>query len=235
ADANDGEPQLFLFKNDLYFKLSDVRPFETEEVRYDIIRLTTGTGYKLNQILFSGGIKRLLSLESQMIDEVPKFQSVVNGAVRSDSIIVNPQRVNPKSLPTNSHLDFESANGMYYWELFFHAPFLIAQTLNVNQRFEMAKRWYENIYDPTEGGEYWKFLPFLALDIKALTDGIQSSVSALKTMGVNTQPVEGDAEKIVSKLLPLAGLFQGLRDRTDADVVEMGSLKALTEVKGAIL
>src|SRR5262249_46655294 len=94
---------------------------------------------------------------------------------------------------------------------------------------------YENIYDPTEGGEYWKFLPFLAVDIKALMDGIQSSVSALKTMGVNTQPVEVDAEDIVNLLRPLADLFQGLRDRTDADVVAMGSLKGLTEIKGAIL
>ena len=230
AGANDGELELFLFKDDFYFKLTDARPFETEEAKYDIIRLTTSTGYKLNQILFFGGIKRLLSLESQMIDEVPRFQLAANGAVRSDSIIVNKQRVNEKSLPANSHLDFESSNGLYYWEMFFHAPFLIAQTLRVNQRFELAKRWYENIYDPTEVGEYWKFVPFLAVDIKALTDGIQASVSALKKMGVNTKPIEKDAQDIVGKLLPLAALFQGMRDKTDADVAAMESLKELTKV-----
>jgi hypothetical protein len=37
----------------------------------------------------------------------------------------------------------------YNWELFFHVPFLIANRLSTNQRFEEALGWYHFIFDPT--------------------------------------------------------------------------------------
>lgn len=48
-------------------------------------------------------------------------------------------------------IDFDrrGAYASYNWEVFFHAPFLIACKLNQNQRFEEAMRWFHRIFDPT--------------------------------------------------------------------------------------
>jgi hypothetical protein len=56
---------------------------------------------------------------------------------------------------------------IYNWELFFHAPLLIATHLSKNQRFEEAQRWFHFVFDPTTNERdipapqrYWKFLRF---------------------------------------------------------------------------
>jgi Tc toxin complex TcA C-terminal TcB-binding domain len=56
---------------------------------------------------------------------------------------------------------------VYNWELFFHAPLLIAVHLSKNQRFEDAQKWFHYIFDPTSTDfdidppqRFWKFLRF---------------------------------------------------------------------------
>jgi hypothetical protein len=56
---------------------------------------------------------------------------------------------------------------IYNWELFFHAPVLIAVHLSKNQRFEDAQRWFHYVFDPTSTDtsidppqRFWKFLRF---------------------------------------------------------------------------
>jgi len=56
---------------------------------------------------------------------------------------------------------------IYNWELFFHAPLLIAVHLSKNQRFEEAQRWFHYVFDPTSTDtsveppqRFWKFLRF---------------------------------------------------------------------------
>lgn len=56
---------------------------------------------------------------------------------------------------------------VYNWELFFHAPVLIAVHLSKNQRFEDAQRWFHHVFDPTSidtsidpPQRFWKFLRF---------------------------------------------------------------------------
>lgn len=50
----------------------------------------------------------------------------------------------------------------YNWELFFHAPLLLADRLSKNQRFEEAQAWFHHIFDPTDLSaeaapqRYWK-------------------------------------------------------------------------------
>lgn len=44
---------------------------------------------------------------------------------------------------------YEGAYSVYNWELFFHAPFHIANKLANNQRFEEALEWYHYIFNPT--------------------------------------------------------------------------------------
>jgi hypothetical protein len=170
GEGNDPIQVLYFIQGGNYisYTLSDdtvAHPYEIQNVDYEVIRLTSSTAEKLNQTLFASGIDALLQMDSQEINESP---TISFAATSPDNIQMNSARFAPGSEPTNSHLDFNSANGLYYWEAFFHAPFLIAQTLNADQKFEQAKKWYEYIYDPTRVADYWKFLPFLAADPDAL-------------------------------------------------------------------
>jgi hypothetical protein len=45
-------------------------------------------------------------------------------------------------------ISFEGGVGLYTWELFFHAPFLIANRLLAEQRFDEADRWFKRLFDP---------------------------------------------------------------------------------------
>lgn len=61
---------------------------------------------------------------------------------------------------------YGGAYSLYNWELFFHAPMILAGRLSQNQRFEEAMRWYHYIFNPTDDSQeltthrYWKVLPF---------------------------------------------------------------------------
>ena len=56
---------------------------------------------------------------------------------------------------------------IYNWELFFHAPLLIAVHLSKNQRFADSQKWFHYIFDPTSTDttvpspqRFWRFLRF---------------------------------------------------------------------------
>jgi hypothetical protein len=145
--------------------------FEVSEVKYSILRLTSNTAARFSQLLLGLGVPGLLSLSTQKTQELPRFGT--NPADRGQAVVVCrdtryledfPDK--PTTPPHGTTLDFDSANGFYYWEIFFHIPYLIAQALNQAQRFEDARTWYEHVFDPTEkvttadARPYWKFLPF---------------------------------------------------------------------------
>ncbi len=58
------------------------------------------------------------------------------------------------------------AYSIYNWEVFFHAPMMIANRLMQNQRFEEAMKWFHYIFDPTNidaissPQRYWITKPF---------------------------------------------------------------------------
>jgi hypothetical protein len=62
--------------------------------------------------------------------------------------------------------DIGGAYSEYNWDLFFHAPLLIANRLSQNQRFDEARRWFHFMFDPTNRSpdedplRYWKIQPF---------------------------------------------------------------------------
>lgn len=117
--------------------------FLKDESTTAITRLTTSVIQKFSQTLLVEGIDGLLSPKSQLIRE-PHFEFV----------------------PNIEHLDFNGAYGAYFWEIFFHIPFLIASTLNAHQRYNEARQWYQHIFNPTISGQegdkscFWRFLPF---------------------------------------------------------------------------
>lgn len=81
---------------------------------------------------------------------------------------------NGKKVPLKFSL--QSAFGSYYRELFFHIPYLIADTLSRNQKFELAKKWYNFVFQPELIGEhdgdddnpFWKYIPFKSYELRHL-------------------------------------------------------------------
>ena len=91
--------------------------------------------------------------------------------------------------------DFD-AGGFYAqcnWELFFHAPLMIADRLSKNQRFEEAQKWFHHIFDPTDTSghaapqRYWKLLPFFE---EARGKPIQELMALLRYKGTNKEMQE---------------------------------------------
>ncbi|WP_371786040.1 hemopexin repeat-containing protein [Streptosporangium subroseum] len=202
--AFESGSDVFLFAGTHYTAHSKnatvVRPYELGALPHEIVRLTTSTAYKLNQRLLAGGVAALLDTYTQETDELPAFDTVVSDAT---TIRVHSERVNTAWLPGRSHLDFHSANGGYYWEIFFHAPLLIAQALNAAQRFEEARTWYEYVFDPTRSDQYWRFLPFLADDPAALADALRAT----------EDPALTDTIALLESLVPV---FRGFQELTAA-------------------
>ncbi|KPC28001.1 Insecticidal toxin protein [Pseudomonas syringae pv. cilantro] len=65
-------------------------------------------------------------------------------------------------------MDFKGANGLYFWELFLHLPFMISHRLNLEQRFTDAERWLGFIFDPGRkktgsAPAYWNVRPLVEL------------------------------------------------------------------------
>ncbi|PQQ29067.1 toxin [Photorhabdus luminescens] len=46
-------------------------------------------------------------------------------------------------------MDFSGANSLYFWELFYYAPMLIAQRLLHEQNFDEANRWLKYVWNPS--------------------------------------------------------------------------------------
>ncbi|GAA5179464.1 hypothetical protein GCM10023322_09510 [Rugosimonospora acidiphila] len=180
-------------------------PYEIAALPHEIIRLTSSTAYELNRQLLVGGVDSLLTPQTQETDELPAFS-----ASRSDAttIQVLPQ-VMTAGAPTSSYLDFTSANGGYYWEIFFHAPLLIAQALNSAQRFEDAQRWYEYIFDPTQRTDYWRFVPFLAVDVNALVASCRGDLADL-----GDTAVQSALEPVLQAVAATAPAFGQARELT---------------------
>lgn len=111
------------------------------------------------------GIPALMSRETQLKNTGFSF---------SQSYQPTPWVVEPFSedFYPKEVVDFtpDGAYSPYNWELFFHAPLLIANSLSKNQRFEEARDWYHFIFNPigvesaVPGGspmsKYWITKPF---------------------------------------------------------------------------
>lgn len=160
------------------------RLFALQDRKFSITRLTSNTSEEFSRALFARGIPGLLSLATQQVRELPYFTPFVGDdpparPAERDELFV---RYDDEDGPVTDYpgegqevegLDFTSANAFYYWEVFFHIPFLIAQALKQEQRFEESLRWYEHVFDPTVPQsplQYWKFLAFVDDSVREKTD-----------------------------------------------------------------
>ena len=151
---------------------------DINNINFAVTRISTGAVDGLSGRLFSGGIDKLLSLESQ--------QPSVEKKLMFERLKANPiVKVSDAFLVDGAQVDFKGPYGNYYWELFFHAPMLIAMKLNSNQKFEDAHKWFEYIFDPTlppmeddnlksPEVHHWKFLPFRKYTLESLVDMLQN-------------------------------------------------------------
>jgi len=94
--------------------------------------------------------------------------------------IFDPADYNPDTPVTHPYpvknLDFtyNGAYSIYNWELFFHAPLLIAVHLSQNQQYKDAQQWFHYIFDPTDNSpgptpqRFWKVQPFQYTDVELI-------------------------------------------------------------------
>ena len=104
---------------------------------YVLLRLGTTVARALSRKLFVDKIDGLLSLDFQSSPEMQE----------------SPLPLTIWGLTTNESysgtLALSGPFGIYFREIFFHIPFLIAQHLNSQQQYAAAQRWYEYIFNPT--------------------------------------------------------------------------------------
>ncbi|EAO2083137.1 hypothetical protein E2A72_16330 [Salmonella enterica] len=69
-------------------------------------------------------------------------------------------------------MDFYGANGLYFWELFFYMPWLVASRLSQEGNYADAQKWFNYIFDPSACGransnadypepDYWSVRPLV--------------------------------------------------------------------------
>ena len=114
---------------------------------------------ELNRKGLDGLLKRQVQVSPQTYPPVNNFNFSSYAPTANTIVDATAQKDN---------VDFSlgGAYAIYNWELFFHAPLLIANKLTQNQRFEEAMRWYHYIFDPTNidplptPQRYWITKPF---------------------------------------------------------------------------
>ncbi len=131
------------------------------------------------------GVPALMSRSTQLTQTAFRF----NDTYRPTASVVLSTNT---SFHPREDVDFSptGAYAPYNWELFFHAPLLIANTLSRNQRFEEARDWYHLIFNPLgvappkAGGaamsKYWITKPFFeTTDAQYLQQRIDSLLRLL--------------------------------------------------------
>jgi hypothetical protein len=146
----------------------------TDDNRYVARRIGTTLAENVSRKLFTGGLAELLSLDTQY-------------ELRENNLPLTPVASKIIDRSNRNTLDFKGAYGVYYRELFFHIPLLIAGALNARGRFAAAQRWYHYVFDPTSTEEItiiellpreerarrlldrvWRYRPFRNLDAPSL-------------------------------------------------------------------
>jgi hypothetical protein len=120
---------------------------EAAEAQYEF-RLLFSTFYHpltchLTKELYARGVEGLMARKTQFADKDLRFQTRYAPTDVVDS--KHPQEV----------IDFDpdGSYSLYNWELFFHAPLMMATRLSKEQQFEDAMRWFHFIFDPTGGSD----------------------------------------------------------------------------------
>ncbi len=138
ANADEALDVYLTYDADPVLRSSSLAQAPTLRFRFE--RLDSLAVHALGEELFRGGLDALLAHATQRTEEIPFAQTYAPA-----SRVVPPRRFRGN----RDVIDFEGPLGLYYEEIFLHAPFLIANRLNREQRFDEAQAWYHYVFDPT--------------------------------------------------------------------------------------
>jgi hypothetical protein len=176
-------------------------------IRFDVRRISArSSARELSYGLFAGGVAQALSLDSQNAAVIAKLPF--------DRLSPSDRQVIPPPLADGAQVDFDGPYGLYYWELFYHAPLMVASMLAANQQFEQAKRWLQYVLDPTAAERLVTKASFVTADISPADS--TAGYTALVTVGVLVE-ADGGArvESGYTPATPLGPHFDGI----PADIV----------------
>ncbi len=147
-----------------------------QDLYYRFTRLSTGAVPRLSTALQVGGVDALLNLEHQQAPVVPQvpFSSYGPG-----------ERVQPPPYGDATQVDFNGVYGVYFWELFFFTPRLIADALFQAGDFKSALYWLQYIFNPTQRLSELSPADFVTPDIDQRQ--ATEAFTALKNNGVITE------------------------------------------------
>lgn len=174
--------------------------------QFGVVRLTTRAVPRLERALFTGGIERLLSLETQHIPVQP---------VLPFNRLAPTSRIQWPSAIDGAQVDFDGLYGQYFWELFFHGPILVANSLAANQQFREALSWFHYVFDPTVQEQ-----PVTASTLSTETDQvIDTDRSKAAFAQLTSHTIGSPAQPIISPEGRVNPSF-----RPDTDLSFLGSL-----------
>ncbi|MCX6320022.1 MAG: Tc toxin subunit A [Bacteroidetes bacterium] len=170
---------------------------------------------------------------------IPALGALLNSTDGIDALLTTTAQQTPEPAFSNlgfiatyagtftptSTIDFSNNNAMrmYYWELFFHLPFLIANELTTQQQFQLAKTWLEYIFNPlttntgTTNDVYWQFL------------GLQQVNNAT----LNTEINEGEIEELLRDLNDPAQVYAN--DAEPFDPQAIAQLRPIAYQKAIVM
>ncbi|WP_240042831.1 neuraminidase-like domain-containing protein [Photorhabdus luminescens] len=123
--------------------LSDIAP---TTVRLFLPRLDDAFGNKdnlyINAVYQKEGKNSIRFLKTNNKNEFATLDTTYNNSTFSGL-------VSTRVVPTFTEpMDFNGANSLYFWELFYYTPMLIAQRLLHEQNFDEANRWLKYVWNP---------------------------------------------------------------------------------------
>jgi hypothetical protein len=109
----------------------------------------------------------------------------------------------------NIDFTYDGAYSIYNWELFFHAPLLIAIHLSQNGQYQDAQNWFHYIFNPTDNSpgptpqRFWKVQPFQYSDVQMI-EQILVNLSTGQDVPLQTATVQSIAEWMKNPFQPWA-------------------------------
>ena len=164
---------------------------DCEDIDYNIIRMGTPAFEKLQKRLNSSSIEQVLSLENQQIP-------ITEGNIITD--LIPPKGAKLPDILKNDQIDFmQGPYAQYYWELFFHAPILIAKNLSNQNKFEEAIDWLRYIFNPSKKRKHISSKTFSDQAPKQINEDMSTAIfKKLQNTKLDDQPYidkNGDVNK----------------------------------------
>ncbi|MFM2586642.1 Tc toxin subunit A-related protein [Vibrio campbellii] len=183
------------------------------EVQFFISRHPGGYGDKDHLFVKaqyqSGWTERLLFDRTEDTDETAPKGWHLKGELFEG--LDSAQALQDKTEP----MDFNGANGLYFWELFYYTPMMVAEKLLQSQNFEEAERWLKYVFSP-EGYLEGKFPERYHVDRQWNSRPLEEDTAWDETQADSTDPdVVAQADPMHYKVTTVMKLLDVLIARGD--------------------